>query len=206
MELQASTAELGPIKAGSYMQNKRMPPTKWPDVKDILHRIILIAWALRIPSDSRKAREMLQQTHEAVIQDQQRGPPFLIRFNQFFNISGIADSEYQHYLQQPINGTEHTKMKTSAGKDFAEESELKATALGRDLTRDEAEELLLARGQFLTNKASRKEIDEGHLPKDTRSKIHRPGGTAAPRRTRTAAHVSTGQMGQSELQVEEMKC
>jgi hypothetical protein len=28
MELQESTAELGPIKAGSHMQNKRMPPTK----------------------------------------------------------------------------------------------------------------------------------------------------------------------------------
>ena len=81
MELQASTADLGPIKAGSHMQNRRMPPTKWPAVKDILHRIILIAWALRIPSDSRKAREMLQQTHEGVIQDQQRGPPFLIQFN-----------------------------------------------------------------------------------------------------------------------------
>ena len=96
MELQESTADLGPIKTGSHMQNKRMPPTKWPAVRDILHRIMLIARALRIPSDSRKAREMLQQTHEAVIQDQQRGPPFLIRFNQFFNILGIADSEYQH--------------------------------------------------------------------------------------------------------------
>ena len=100
------------------------------------------------------------------------GPPFLIRFNQFFNISGIADSEYQHYLQQSINGTEHARMKTSAADDFAEESELKATALGRELTRDEAEELFLARDQFLTNKAPRKEIDEGHLPKDTRSKIY----------------------------------
>ena len=102
MELQESTAELGPIKAGSNMQNKRMPPTKWPAVTDILHRIILIARALRIPSDSRKAREMLQQTHESVIQDQQRGPPFLNRFNQFFNISGIADSEYQHNLPAAV--------------------------------------------------------------------------------------------------------
>lgn len=118
MELQASTAELGPIKAGSYMQNKRMTPAKWPAITDILHRIILRARSLRIPSDSRKAREMLQQTHADVIQDQQRGPPFLIRFNQFFNISGIADSEYQHYLQQSINGTEHPKMKTSAGEDL----------------------------------------------------------------------------------------
>ena len=58
-------------------------------------------------------------------------------------------------------------MKTSAAEDFAEESELRATALGRDLTREEAEELFLSRDQFLTNKASRKEIDEGHLPKDT---------------------------------------
>ena len=107
MELQASTSELGPIKANSHMQNKRMPAAKWPAVTDILHRIILIARALRIPSDSRKAREMLQQTHEAVVQDQQRGPPFIIRFNQYFNISGIADSEYQHYLQQALNGTEH---------------------------------------------------------------------------------------------------
>ena len=48
MELQASTAELGPIKAGSYMQNKRMSPAKWPDVKDILQKSILIAWALCI--------------------------------------------------------------------------------------------------------------------------------------------------------------
>ena len=120
MELQASasTAELGPIKANSHMQNKRMPPTKWPAVTDILYRIILIARALRIPSDSRRAREMLQQTHEAVIQDQQRGPPFLIRFNQFFNSAGTADSEYQHYLQQPLNGTEHPKMKTSAAEYF----------------------------------------------------------------------------------------
>ena len=67
MELQASTAELGPIKSNSHMQNRRMPPTKWPAVTDILHRIILIARALRIPSDSRRAREMLQQTHEDVI-------------------------------------------------------------------------------------------------------------------------------------------
>ena len=59
----------------------------------------------------------------------------MIRFKQFFNISGIADSEYQHYLQHSINGTEHTKTKTSAWEDFAEESEVKATALGRDLTR-----------------------------------------------------------------------
>ena len=146
---------------------------------------------------------MLQQTHEAVIQDQQRGPPFLIRFNQFFNISGIADSEYQHYLQQSINGTEHITMKTSAGEDFAEKSELKATALGRDLSREDAEEPFLARDQFLTNKASRKEIDEGHLPKDTRAKIYRPGGTATPRRTRTAAHVSAAYMDQAEL--DEMK-
>ena len=56
MELQESTAELGPIKAGSHMQNKPMSPTKWPAVHAILHRIILIARALRIPSDSRKAR------------------------------------------------------------------------------------------------------------------------------------------------------
>ena len=70
-------------------------------------------------------------------------------------------------MQQSINGTKHTKMKTSAAEDFAEESELRATALGRDLTREEAEELFLSRDQFLTNKASRKEIDEGHLPKDT---------------------------------------
>ena len=55
MELQAGTADLGPIKAGSHMQNKRMAPEKWPAVKDILHRIILIARALRIPSYSRKA-------------------------------------------------------------------------------------------------------------------------------------------------------
>ena len=61
----------------------------------------------------------------------------------------------------------------------------------------------MARDQFLTNKASRKEIDEGHLPKDTRSKIYRPGGTAAPRRSRTAAHIGTAQMGQAE--VDEMK-
>ena len=61
MGLQANMAELGPIKAGSHMQNRRMAPTKWPAVQDILHRIILIARALRIPSDSRKAREMLQQ-------------------------------------------------------------------------------------------------------------------------------------------------
>ena len=135
MELQENQGDLGPIKANSHMQDKRMSPTKWPAVTDILHRIILIARALRIPSDSKRAREMIQQTHEDVIQDQQRGPPVLIRFNQFFNISGIADSEYQHYLQQSINGTEHTKMKTSAGEDFAEESEVKATALGRDLTR-----------------------------------------------------------------------
>ena len=90
-------------------------------------------------------------------------------------------------------------MKISAAEDFAEESEIKATALGRDLTRDEAEELFLARDQFLTNKASHKEIDEGHLPKDTRAKVYRPRGTAAPRRTHTAAHIGTAQMEQSEL-------
>ena len=72
-------------------------------------------------------------------------------------------------------------MKTSASEDFADESEVKSTALGRDLTREEAEELFLARDQFLTNKAPRKEIDEGHLPKDTRAKLYRPGGSAAPR-------------------------
>ena len=94
-------------------------------------------------------------------------------------------------------------MKTSAADDFAEESELKATALGRELTRDEAEEIFLARDQFLTNKASRKEIDEGHLPKDTRSKIYRPSGTAAPRRTCTAAHAASPHMDQAEL--DEMK-
>ena len=90
-------------------------------------------------------------------------------------------------------------MKTSAGEDFAEESEVKATALGRELTREEAEELFLMRDQFLTNKASRKEIDEGHLPKDTRAKIYRPGGAPAPRRTRTAAHIGTAPMEQAEL-------
>ena len=89
MELQASTAELGPIKAGSHMQNRRMAPTKWPAMKDILHRIVLIAWALRIPNDSRKVHAIMQQPNADVIQDQQRGPLFLIRFNQFFNISGI---------------------------------------------------------------------------------------------------------------------
>ena len=52
MELQASTADLGPIKAGSHMQNRRMAPTKWPAVQDILHRIILIARALRIQQES----------------------------------------------------------------------------------------------------------------------------------------------------------
>ena len=64
MELQASTSDLGPIKTGSHMQNKRMSPTKWSAVEDILHMILLIARALRIPSDSWKAREMLQQMHE----------------------------------------------------------------------------------------------------------------------------------------------
>ena len=76
MELQASTADLGPIKACSHnvMQNRRIAPTKCPAVKDSLHKIILIARALRIPSDIRRAREIVQQTHEDVIQDQQRGP------------------------------------------------------------------------------------------------------------------------------------
>ena len=67
MELQESQSDLGPINKNSHMQNKRMAPTKWASVTDILHRIILIARALRIPSDSRRAREMLQQTHEDVI-------------------------------------------------------------------------------------------------------------------------------------------
>ena len=44
-------------------------------------------------------------------------------------------------------------MKISAAEDFAEESETRATALGRELTRDEAEDLFLTRDQFLTNKA-----------------------------------------------------
>ena len=58
MELQSSTHDLGPIKANTHMQNKRMAAAKWSATKDILHRIIhgiiLIAQALRIPSDSRK--------------------------------------------------------------------------------------------------------------------------------------------------------
>ena len=51
----------------------------------------------------------------------------------------------------------------------------------------------------MTNKASRKEINEGHLPKDTRSKIYRPGSAPTARRERTAAHVVTAQMGQAEM-------
>ena len=199
MELQATTADLGPIKAGTHIQNKRMKPSKWSAVKNILHRIISIARVLRIPSDRRRAREMLQQVHEDTIQDQQRGPPFLIRFNQFFNISGIADTEYQHYLQQALNCTEHPKMKTSAADDFADEAEIKATALGREISREEVEELFLARDNFLTNKASRKEIDEGHLSKDTRSKIYRPTSAPAQRRTCIAAHVGTAPIEQTEL-------
>ena len=96
MELQVSTHGLGPIKANTHMQNRRMAATKWSAVTDILHRIILIAKVLRIPSDSRTAREKLQQVHEDVVQDEERGIPFLIRFNQYFDISGIHDTEYQH--------------------------------------------------------------------------------------------------------------
>ena len=110
MELQTSTHDLGPIKAGTHMQNKRMAPAKWDAVKDILHRIILITRVLRVPSDSRNAREKLKQMHEDIVQDTERGIPFLLRFNQYFDISGIHDTEYQHYVQQSMNGTEHPKM------------------------------------------------------------------------------------------------
>ena len=99
---------------------------------------------LRIPSDSRTAREKLQQVHEDVVQDEERGIPFLIRFNQYFDISGMHDTEYQHYLQQLMNGTEHVKMRISAADDFAEEAEKRADSLGRQLVRDEVEELFLA--------------------------------------------------------------
>jgi hypothetical protein len=95
MELQTSTHDQGPIKAGTHMQNKRMAPAKWDAVKDILHRIILITRVLRVPSDSRNAREKLQQMHEEIVQDTERGIPFLLRFNQYFDISGIHDTEYQ---------------------------------------------------------------------------------------------------------------
>ena len=167
-----------------------MAPAKWDAVKDILHGIILIARVLRVPSDSRSAREKLQQMHEDIVQGEERGVPFLIRFNQYFDISGIHDKEYQHYVQQSMNGTEHPKMRVSAADDFAEEAEKKTESLGRAMTREEVEELFLARDAVLMNKASRKEIDEGHLPHDTREKIYRPKPTAAARRTRTAAPVS----------------
>ena len=88
-----------------------------------------------------------------------------------------------------MNGTEHAKMRASAAEDFAEEAERQATALGRALTREEVEDLFLARDALLVNKASRKELDEGHLPHDTREKIYRPKQTTAPRRSRTAASV-----------------
>ena len=96
-------------------------------------------------------------------------------------------------------------MKTSAAEDFAEESEVKATALGRELKREEAEELILARDQFLTNKAPRKEIDEGHLPKDTRAKVYRPGSTAAPRRTRQGKRNRGGPQI-SEIEIYRERC
>ena len=164
---------------------------KWSAAKDTLHMIILIVQALHIPSDSRQAREKIQQTHEDVCQDQERGPPFLIRFNQYVDISGIYDTEYQHYLQQTINGTEHPKMRVSAAEDFTEEAEQQINTLGRALTREEVERLLLARDALLVNNASRKEIDEGHLPHDTREKIYRPQPATAARRT----HSSTRWLG-----------
>ena len=160
---------------------------------------------MRVPSDSRNAREKLQQMHEDIVQDAERGIPFLLRFNQYFDISGIHDTEYQHYVQQSMNGTEHPKMRVSAADDFAEEAEKKTESLGRAMTREEVEELFLARDAVLMNKASRKEIDEGHLPHDTREKIYRPKPTAAARRTRTAAPVGTAQPPMEQAQLDVIK-
>ena len=177
-------------------------------MKDILHRIILIAKVLRIPSDSRIAREKLQQVHEDIVQDDERGIPFLIRFNQYFDISGIHDTEYQHYLQQSMNGTEHPKMRISTADDFAEEAEKKADALSRELTREEVEELFLARDAVLVNKASRKEIDEGHLPHDTHDKIyrpHRPRAAPAARKTRTTAQGASVSSAMEQAELDEIK-
>ena len=151
-----------------------MASSKWSAVKDTHHRIIVIAKVLRIASDSRTAREKLQQVHEDIVQGEERGILFFIRFNQHFDTAGIHAPAYQHYLQQAMNGTEHPKMRISIADDFAEEAKKKAGALTRALTREEVEEVFLARGAVLLNKTIRKEIDEGHLPYHPHDKMYRP--------------------------------
>ena len=99
-------------------------------------------------------------------------------------------------------------MRVSAADDFAEEAEKKTESLGRALTREEVEELFLARDAVLMDKASRKEIDEGHLPHDTREKIyrpHRPKAAPAARKTRTAAQGASVSSAMEQSELDEIK-
>ena len=100
------------------------------------------------------------------------------------------------------------KMRISTADDFAEEAEKRADSLGRQLSRDEVEELFLARDAVLVNKASRKEIDEGHLPHDTREKIyrpHRPKAAPATRKTRAAAQGASVSSAMEQAELDEIK-
>ena len=76
---------------------------------------------MREDSDGDDARTKLQTLHEDVCQDQSLGPAFLARFNQYFDIASIHDSEYKYYFRRAINGTEHTQLKTSMCDYFCEE-------------------------------------------------------------------------------------
>ena len=76
MRMQTGGADVGPIKANSYIKNSRMSARTWDAIDDILHRIVIIAWTLREDSDGDGARTKLQILHEDVCQGQTLGPAF----------------------------------------------------------------------------------------------------------------------------------
>ena len=144
LDMQTTGRGVGPIKANSYMQTTRMSARTWDNIDSILHRIIIIAWTLREDSDGDDARTKLQTLREDVCQDQALGPAFLARFNQYFDIANIHDSEYKYYFRRAINGTDHTQLKTSMCDYFCEELDRQERAAGgAAFDRPRMEKLLL---------------------------------------------------------------
>ena len=91
---------------------------------------------------------------------------------------------------------------------LSEEVEKKTESLSRALSRDEVEELFLARDAVMMNKASRKEIDEGHLPHDTRENMYRPHrmkATPTARRACTAAEAASVASTMEQAELDEIK-
>ena len=186
--MQTAGRDVGPIKANSYMQNSRMSARTWDNIDIILHRIIIIAWTLREDRDGDDARTKLQTLHEDVCQDQALGPAFLARFNQYFDIANIHDSEYKYYFRRTIDGTDHTQLKTSMCDYFCEELDRQERAAGgAAFDRARMEKLFLDQDKSLAAKASLKKIRGGYLPKDTRAEIFRENAAPAKRTPRTAS-------------------